>query len=68
MKIRMLQTVEDAHRFSVIDKSGEPVIQTDVRKFYEDVEYDFTGAMPDWDRRAQKLVGLGYAEEVRMEA
>ena len=63
MKIKMLQTVEDSHAFAVM-KDGKLKTYYDVRKFYKGEEPDHTDAYPDWNRRAQKLIDLGFAEDI----
>lgn len=63
MRIKMFTTVEDNHAFVEV-KDGEMLQRYDVRKFYAGTEYDHTDEYPEWDRRAKKLIGLGYAEDV----
>lgn len=63
MIIKMLQTVEDSHPY-IGDDNGAPVALFDVRKFYEGQTYTPETGGPDFDRRAQNLVRLGYAVEV----
>lgn len=61
----MLDTVEDSHMFLAVDpKTKKTQAAYDVRKFYKGKEYDDADEYPDWDRRAQGLIDLGYAEEV----
>lgn len=62
MKIKMVQTVEDSHKYVATDEKGDPTIQYDVRRFLAGEVYDEETGGPDWERRATGLVGLGYAE------
>lgn len=64
MRIKMLQTVEDSHKYVKPDAKGNPSIAYDVRKFAGGAEYDDTNGGPDFDRRAAGLVALGLAEQV----
>lgn len=64
MFIKMLQTVEDSHKYFVKDETGEPVdMAFDVRKFLGEAVYDMD-QIPGGDKRGQELIAHGYAEEV----
>lgn len=57
-KIRMLQTVEDMHKYVVTDDDGEPSVAYDTRVFAEGAEYDESSGGPDWERRAAGFLKL----------
>lgn len=61
MRITMLETVESAHDYAGADENGNPTILRDVRKMPEGAVYDESNGGPDWERRAARLVSLGYA-------
>lgn len=64
MKIEMLQTVDDSHKFVVTDANGDPSISYDTRRYEGGKTYDESNGGPDFERRAAGLVKLGYAKEV----
>lgn len=57
-KIRMLQTVEDMHKYVVTDDDGAPSVAHDTRVFAEGAEYDESNGGPDWERRAAGFLKL----------
>lgn len=63
MKIEMVQTIEDSFAYSGEDDKGNTVIKHDVRKLYTGMIYDLSDEHPDWEKRANKLIALGYANE-----
>ncbi len=64
MKFKMLDTVENSFKDAFKNpETGDPEIVYDVSKFYKDVTYDST-EVPGGDRRAQKLIDMGFAEKV----
>lgn len=64
MRIKMLQTVEDSHKYVKTDAKGDPSIAYDVRKFAGGETYDDTNGGPDFERRAAGLIAMGLAEQV----
>ena len=63
MKIRMLQTVEDTHKWLEGEPNREKTLY-DTSVFREGEEYDGTNVKGDWSRRSAGLVALGYAEKL----
>lgn len=63
MKIKMLDTVEDSHKF--VEETDDNIeLKYDVRIFKKEAVYDESNGGPDWERRARGLVKLGFAEEL----
>ena len=63
MKIKMLNTLEDTHKWL----EGEPnreELKFDTRVFNKGEMYDGENIPGDWNRRAKGLVSLGYAKEI----
>ena len=63
MKIEMLETVEDTHKFFDGPANREET-KFDTRTFLKGQVYDGENIAGDWDRRAAGLVALGYAKGV----
>ncbi len=61
MEIRILQRVETSHKF--YDEKADDMAYQKI-EFAEGVVVDMTASLPGWPKLANKLIKLGYAEEV----
>lgn len=59
MKIKTKQRIETSHKYYDAD-ADEMAFQK--LELAEGIEVDLTASLPQWDKLAQRLIDLGYAE------